>query len=57
MVLDFQSLVKCRDLAVKSLKLPRALELSMGMSSDYKHAVSGSLPVQALSNVVPSLSD
>ncbi|RWR99600.1 proline synthase co-transcribed bacterial protein-like protein, partial [Dinothrombium tinctorium] len=36
---DFQCLVDCRDEVVTNLKLEKKLELSMGMSNDFEHAI------------------
>lgn len=39
-VFSLQRLVDCHDKVKKLLKIHRPLELSMGMSGDYEHAVS-----------------
>lgn len=36
---DFAALVACQERVMGSLHISRALELSMGMSADYEHAV------------------
>ncbi len=50
-VFSLQRLVDCHDKVKKLLKIHRPLELSMGMSGDYEHAVSTKCRVITLENL------